>query len=121
MDILTAQRALAQGKSLTDLTLRVAFYSRVSTEKDLQIESLGNQNQFFGEFINGIGNWTFAGEYIDNGKSGTNMNRPEFNRLIADAKRGKFDLVLTKEASRWSRNIVDAISVIRDQIGRAHV
>jgi len=114
MDILKVQRDLAQGKRLIDMNFRVAYYSRVSTEHDLQLISLGNQNQFFDEFIEKNENWTLAGGYIDHGKSGTNMNRPEFNRLIADAKKGKFDLILTKEVSRWSRNIVDGISVVRD-------
>lgn len=115
MDILKVQNDFAKGITINQMNCRVAYYCRVSTDKDVQINSLENQKQYFENYIKENESWDLAGAYIDQGKSGTSLKvRPEFNRMIADAKRGKFDLIVTKEASRWARNIVDSISVVRD-------
>ena len=115
MNLLSVQNDFAKGITINQMNCRVAYYCRVSTEKGDQLNSLENQKQYFENYIKESENWKLAGAYIDKGKSGTSLkNRVEFNRMIADAKRGKFDLIVTKEASRWARNIVDAISVVRE-------
>ena len=89
---------------------RVAAYARVSTDKDDQLNSLENQQNYFEEMIKENKNWIFSGGYIDEGISGTAVkNRDSFLRMIEAGTLGKIDLVLTKEISRFSRNTVDSI------------
>jgi DNA invertase Pin-like site-specific DNA recombinase len=100
---------------LFDLNLRVVYYARVSTEKDAQLNSLDNQVYYFENFIQGNPNWKFAGSYIDEGISGKSAeNRESFMRMIKDAKAGIFDLVITKEISRFARNTLDSIQYTRE-------
>ena len=90
--------------------LRVAAYCRVSTDKDDQLNSLENQQNYFEEMIKENKNWIFCGGYIDEGISGTAVkNRDQFLKMIESATLGKIDLILTKEISRFSRNTVDSI------------
>lgn len=99
-----------KGVPLQELNLNVCFYARVSTDKDEQLHSLSNQISFFNDYIGKVPNWYFVGSYIDEGISGTQVKkREEFLRMIHDAKRHKFDLILTKEISRFSRNTLDSI------------
>ena len=99
-----------KGVSLQELNLRVCFYARVSTDKDEQLHSLQSQISFFNDYISKVPNWEFICSYIDEGISGTQVKkREEFLRMIEDAKRHKFDLILTKEISRFSRSTLDSI------------
>lgn len=95
--------------------IRVVAYSRVSTEHEDQINSLNNQKQFWEEFIKKNPEWEYAGMYWDEGITGTSIKkRTGFNQMIKDAKQNKFGLILTKQVSRWARNIVDSIQTARD-------
>ena len=88
----------------------MTFYARVSTEVDAQLNSLENQVQYYTEFIKGKQKWTFVPGYIDEGISGTSTKkRDDFNRMIRDAQSGLFDLIITKEISRFSRSTLDSI------------
>ena len=108
--LLNIKKQLEHGKSIFELPLRVCFYARVSTDKDEQINSLGNQVSYFEEFIEKNNNWTFAGGYIDEGISGKSAEkRPQFLKMIRDAQAGLFDLIITKEISRFSRSTLDSI------------
>ena len=110
MDLYTVRNNIMKGVSLQELNLRVCFYARVSTDKDEQLHSLSNQISFFNDYISKVLNWEFIGSYIDEGISGTQVKkREEFLRMIEDAKRHKFDLILTKEISRFSRSTLDSI------------
>ncbi|MBR2924124.1 MAG: recombinase family protein [Clostridia bacterium] len=101
--------------SIYDLPLRVTFYARVSTDKDEQLNSLENQEAYFTEKIKGVESWKFVPGYIDEGISGTSvLKRERFLQMIHDAKDGKFDLILTKEVSRFARNTVDSLTYTRD-------
>ena len=87
----------------------------MSTEHEDQINSLNNQKQFWEEFIKKNPEWEYAGMYWDEGITGTSIKkRTGFNKMINDAKQNKFDLILTKQVSRWARNIVDSIQTARD-------
>lgn len=93
---------------------KVAAYCRVSTEQDDQLNSLENQKTFFENYINKNLEWTYVGIYVDEGISGTNINkRSGFKQMIKDAENGKFDLLLTKEISRFARNTLDSIFYTR--------
>lgn len=110
MDVRKVRQEMRLGRSFYDLPLRVTFYARVSTDMDAQLNSLDNQVQFYTEFIQSKPNWTFVPGYIDEGISGgTTKKRDDFNRMIADAKAGRFDFIITKEISRFSRSTLDSI------------
>lgn len=84
------------------MPLRVVAYCRVSTDNDAQINSLESQKKFFTDYINQKEEWTFVGIYSDEGVSGTSINhRDAFNRMLDDAKIKKFDLIITKDVSRF--------------------
>ena len=93
---------------------RVVAYCRVSTEADDQLNSLENQKQYFEQYISRNLEWQFCGLYVDEGISGTSVEkRAGFKRMVADAEAHKFDLLLTKEISRFARNTLDSIFYTR--------
>lgn len=93
---------------------RVAAYARVSTAKDEQENSLSAQMDYFEKYIRANPQWTFAGIYSDEGISGLSCEkRDSFNRMVQDALTGKIDLIITKSLSRFARNTVDSLTVIR--------
>ena len=111
MELYITRREVTNGKSIYDLPLKVTFYARVSSEKDEQKHSLSNQIFYFENHIKEVSNWTYVDGYVDEGISGTSVNkRDAFKRMIADSKKGKFDLILTKEVTRFARNTLDSIS-----------
>lgn len=95
--------------------LRVAAYCRVSTLEDAQAGSFELQKQHFQKMIAANDRWEEVGIYADEGKSGTNMKkRPEFQKMIQDCRDGKIDLILTKSVSRFARNTMDCLRVVRE-------
>ena len=117
MDIHDIRQQL-RTKSLYDIPLRVTYYARVSSESDEQLNSLGNQVQYYEDFIRRNAAWTFVPGYIDEGLSGISTKRREnFNRMIDDAAEGTFDLIITKEISRFARNTLDSIQFTRQLLG----
>ena len=115
MDLYTVRNNIMKGIPLQELNLRVCFYARVSTDKDEQLHSLQSQISFFNDYISKVPNWSFVGSYIDEGISGTQVKkREEFLKMIEDAKKHKFDLILTKEISRFSRNTLDSIKYTQE-------
>ena len=115
MNVLKIRSEMRNGKSIFDLPLRVTFYARVSTDKDEQLNSLENQVQYYTELIQSKPNWTYVEGYIDEGISGTSTKkRDSFNRMIADAKAGRFDFIITKEISRFSRSTLDSIQYTQE-------
>ena len=114
MDIHTVRQEL-RTKSIYEIPLRVTYYARVSSESDEQLNSLGNQIKYYEDLIRRSGAWTFVPGYIDEGISGiSTKHRENFNHMIDDAARGKFDLVITKEISRFARNTLDSIRYTRE-------
>ena len=115
MNVLRIRNEMRNGKTIFDLPLRVTFYARVSTDKDEQINSLENQVQYYTELIQSKPNWTFVSGYIDEGISGTSTKkRDSFLRMITDAKAGRFDFIITKEISRFSRSTLDSIKYTQE-------
>ena len=95
--------------------LKVAAYARVSMLTDNLQHSLANQVSYYTKLINSRADWKFAGVYADAGISGTRMTkRKEFQRLIADCEKGLIDMVLVKSISRFSRDTVDFLNVVRN-------
>lgn len=92
----------------------VAVYCRVSTDREDQHNSFEAQQRYFREHIASHPDWTLYEIYADEGITGTSTRRrSQFNRMIRDAHEGKFRLILTKEVSRFSRNILDTIRYTR--------
>lgn len=115
MDLYTIRGQLSMGVSLTSMKLRVTDYSRVSTDHLEQQKSLKNQIEHFDEMIKNNKNWTYVQGYVDDGISGTtDYKRDNFMKMINDARNGKFDLIITKEISRFSRNTLDSIKYTRE-------
>jgi len=93
----------------------VAIYARVSTEHEQQMYALDNQIDWYNEILEKHPNWVLYEKYIDRGITGTSAKkRPQFMQMIADAKMGKFDLIITREVSRFARNTVDTLQYTRD-------
>lgn len=92
---------------------KVAAYCRVSTKTQEQLDSLAVQAQYYEERIKVNPSWQFAGVYSDVGSGTTVKGRKRLNALISACRRGKVDMVLIKSASRFARNTVDALKMIR--------
>ena len=93
---------------------RVAAYCRVSTDSEEQLTSYTAQKAYYTQKIDENPDWEMAGIYADKGITGTSMKkRVEFKKMIAACKRGKIDLILTKSLSRFARNTVDSLEVVR--------
>ena len=108
-------RLLLKTKSIYDLPLRVTFYARVSSESDEQLNSLGNQISYYENLIKQNPAWTFVTGYIDEGLSAaTTKKRENFHRMVEDGKAGLFDLIITKEITRFARNTLDSIQYTRE-------
>ena len=98
-----------------DKFFRVCAYCRVSTDNDEQLPSFELQQAHYKQLVKDHPNWELRHIYADEGISGTSLkNRDSFNEMIAACKRGEYDLVITKSVSRFARNLVDCISLIRE-------
>lgn len=94
--------------------MRIAAYCRVSTEKDEQLDSLVNQKAFFRDYAGRCGHELVC-LYADEGISGKQMsNRDQFLRMMRDARRHTFDMLVTKDVSRFARNTIDALTATRE-------
>ena len=94
--------------------MRVCAYCRVSTGSDAQMVSYDNQIELAVARIESTPGWEFAGVYADPAITGTNDNRPEFQRMMKDAAEGRFDIILTKSISRLSRDTLLTIKTVRE-------
>ena len=93
--------------------MNIAAYCRVSTDKEDQLNSLETQKEFFLEYTKRTGD-NLIKLYADEGISGTKIkNRKEFQRMLADAEKGLFDMVVVKDISRFARNTVDLLQSVR--------
>ena len=93
----------------------MAAYCRVSTDQEEQLLSYENQVNYYTNYISENPLYEYAGTYADEGISGTNTkNRDEFNRMIADCRAGKIDMIITKSISRFARNTLDCLNYVRE-------
>lgn len=116
MDIYAVrERIKKENINFMNLPLRVTFYARVSTEFNVQLNSLDNQITYCTDFIKSNPNWEYVEGYVDEGLSGVSTaKRERFNEMIEDGKNGLFDLIVTKEVSRFARNTLDSIQFTRE-------
>lgn len=93
---------------------RVAAYARVSVERGRTMHSYSAQVSYYNALIQKNPEWEFAGVYADLGISGTGIEkRNDFKRLLQDCEEGKIDIIFTKSVSRFARNTVDLLKVVR--------
>lgn len=93
---------------------RVAAYARVSSGKDAMLHSLSAQVSSYSSLIQRNPEWVYAGVYVDEALTGTKDNRQDFQRMLADCRAGKIDMVLTKSISRFARNTVTLLETVRE-------
>lgn len=94
--------------------VKVCFYGRVSTQHEEQVNALSNQLQWYDSILAQHPNWEKVEVYVDKGVTGTQVKKRDgFMRMIADAEKGKFDLICTREVSRFARNTVDSLQYTR--------
>lgn len=106
---------LNEERKIIEKRKRVAAYCRVSTDNEDQANSFESQQRYFRQYIERNPDWELYEIFADEGISGTSTKkRKEFNRMIACAKNGDFDLIITKEISRFARNTLDSIYYTRD-------
>lgn len=93
---------------------RVAAYARVSRETERTFHSLSAQVSYYSSYIQNNPDWDFVGVYADNGISGTAADsRQDFIRMLKDCEERRIDIILTKSISRFARNTVDLLMVVR--------
>lgn len=101
MQMAKKNNQLYGGKKIT------ALYCRLSRDDDQSGDSnsIVNQKQILGEYAkrHGFANSVF---YVDDGYSGTNFNRPDFQRMLKDIESGKVETVIVKDMSRFGRNYI---------------
>ena len=93
---------------------RVAAYARVSSGKDAMLHSLSAQVSYYSDLIQNHSGWEYVGVYADEALTGTKDNRESFQRLLADCRAGKVDMVITKSISRFARNTVTLLETVRE-------
>ena len=114
MSYVEISKQIMMGEKIYNIPLRVCFYARVSTDSDVQLNSLENQYNYYEDYIKSKQNWKYVGGYVDEGISGVRVDKREgFKKMIEDAKNGMFDLIITKEVSRFARDLEDSIHYIR--------
>ena len=92
----------------------VAIYARVSTEHEAQLSALENQIQYYDNILAMHPDWKLYNKYIDEGITGTSIKkRKSFLQMMEDAEKGCFDLIVTREVSRFARNTVDTLQETR--------
>lgn len=92
----------------------VVIYARVSKEHEAQLSALDNQIQYYDGILKQHLDWILYDRYIDEGITGTSINkRKNFMRMMEDSREVKFNLIVTREVSRFARNIVDALQETR--------
>ena len=100
--------------SMEYLRRKVVIYARVSTDHDAQLSALENQIDWYKPILDYHPEWELVGQYIDEGITGTSAEkRPEFMRMMEDARKHKFDMIITREVSRFARNTVDTLNYTR--------
>ena len=95
--------------------LRVAAYARVSSNSEDQLNSYAAQNAHYTELITSNPEWEFVDVYADKGITGTSAEkREDFQRLLADCRRGRIDRILVKSSSRFARNAKECLEAVRE-------
>ena len=97
-----------------NVRLRVAAYTRVSSDSEDQLNSFAAQNRYYTELISSKAEWRMVDIYADEGITGTSVTkRDDFQRMMADCRRGLIDQILVKSISRFARNTFQSTHPLR--------
>lgn len=107
-------RKITPPKLILPKRKRVAAYARVSSGKEAMLHSLSAQISYYSFYIQKRPEWEYVGTYADEAITGTKDERSEFQRLLADCRAGMIDLIITKSISRFARNTVTLLTVVRE-------
>ncbi len=109
-------RTITKIEALQELPkrIRVAAYARVSSGKEAMLNSLAAQVNYYKQLIQNNSDWEFVGVYADEALTGTKDTREEFQALIEDSRNGKIDMIITKSISRFARNTLTLLEVVRE-------
>lgn len=100
---------------------KTCAYCSVSTDHDEQLSSFELQQEHYKQLVSNHPNWDLKHIFADEGISATSLkNRDEFNDMISRCINGEFDLIVTKSVSRFARNLVDCVSLVRKLKGLSH-
>lgn len=94
--------------------LRVAGYARVSCGKDAMMHSLSAQISYYSNLIQKHPGWLYCGVYADEARTGTNLDRPGFRKMMEECRKGSIDLIICKSITRMARNTVLFLETIRE-------
>lgn len=95
--------------------LRVAAYARVSSNSEDQENSFAAQNTYYTALLTSTPEWEMVDIYADEGITGTSAEkRDDFQRLMADCRRGLIDRIVVKSISRFARNTMECLEAIRE-------
>jgi site-specific DNA recombinase len=95
--------------------LRVAAYTRVSSNSKDQEHSFAAQNAYFSKLITDNPDWELADIYADQGITGTSIDkRDDFLRMMEDCRKGRIDRILVKSSSRFARNTKESLAAVRE-------
>lgn len=89
--------------------LKAAAYCRFSSSNQRE-ESIDAQLRAIYKYMDEH-DYTPVGDYIDMALTGTNTDRPNFQRMLEDAKKGLFDVVIVHKMDRFSRNVRDTLNI----------
>lgn len=96
--------------TLRERIYKVGLYIRLSVldsgKKDS--DTLESQEDILRKFIEGKSEFSLVSVYVDNGQTGVNFERDEFERLLSDVRSGKVDCIIVKDLSRFGRNYIEA-------------
>lgn len=93
---------------------KVAAYARVSSGKNAMLHSLSAQIAHYSAIIQNNDQWQYIGVYADEAVTGTKAERDDFQRLLSDCRAGKIDMIITKSISRFARNTVTLLEIVRE-------
>ena len=115
VEVIAANLSIQDENASNNQKKRVCAYCRVSTDSEDQQSSYSSQIQVYTQKIKSNPQWKFVGIYADEGISGTQIkHRTEFQRMIDDAMHGKIDIIIAKSISRFARNTLDTLKVVRE-------
>ena len=110
-----AEILIIPAKDHSDEVVRIAAYTRVSSDSEDQLNSFAAQIRYYTELLGNSTDSVFVDMYADKGISGTSAEkRTEFQRLMSDCRKGKIDRILTKSISRFARNTKGSLEAIRE-------
>jgi len=114
MNIHNKEVIVIPAKTTKEKKIRVAAYCRVSTDSTDQLNSFFTQMKYYSDYIKSNPEMIFVDIYADEGITGTSLSkREEMKRLIKDCRLGKIDRVLVKSVTRFARNALECIEIVR--------